>query len=210
MRNRGRSDVPALLVAALAVTAATGRAGAAEISELHVAIGATFGITEARIDWVRAKGISDDELAPVAVIAERAAVPVETVVQFRLDGASWLDVAVHFGLGPEIFYVPFERDPGPPYGKAWGYYKKTPRAEWRTIRLSDVDVVNFANLQLCTRTYGVTAARVVELQRGHGGFVAVHRELHAARGKGPADRRGKGRGKGKPPKDDGKPPRTRG
>ena len=47
-------------------------------------------------------------------------------------GMSWWDISVRYGIRPEVYYVPVAVAPGPPYGKAWGHYKKAPQA-WNTI-----------------------------------------------------------------------------
>jgi len=57
-----------------------------------------------------------------------------------------MDIALHYKLSPEIFYVHFDRDPGPPYGRAWGHFRNRERREWGKIRLADDDIVNVVNL----------------------------------------------------------------
>jgi len=51
----------------------------------------------------------------------------------------WLDITFYFGLDPEIYYVPVKiGQVGPPYGNAYGYYKKyRPGKEWKKIFLTD-------------------------------------------------------------------------
>lgn len=166
------------------------------LADLHRAVRESLGLPEPLIVQLLEKGAPEEHLPVIGLIAERARVSPEKVFELHRSGLSFLDISIRFGLGPEIFYVPLERDPGPPYGKAWGYYKKTPRAKWNTIRLSDREIVDLANLKLCVDYYRVPADRVVRLRSGGKGFVAIHGEL-AHGGKPGKEPPGQAKGKGK-------------
>jgi len=99
------------------------------IREFHLSIGAYYGVKEREIEKVRARSLPDDEMAVVFFISNRLAVSPIIIADLRLSGMSWMEITFKYGLSPEIYYVKFASDPGPPYGKAWGHYKKTPRQE---------------------------------------------------------------------------------
>jgi hypothetical protein len=147
------------------------------IADAHRALHDALGLPEPMIVRLLERGLPEPELPALGLIAQQAHVPVARVADLRLSGLPWVDVARRVGSGPEIFYVPYAADPGPPYGKAWGYYRKTPRAQWRTIRLADADVIRSSNVLLLHRYYSVPVARVVELQRGGRSFAAIHHQL---------------------------------
>lgn len=172
-----------LLLGGMALSTASARAdlGPLEpIADAHRALHSTLGLPEPMIVRLLERGLPEPDLPAVGLIAQQAHVPAIRVADLRLHGMSYNDIALHFGTGPEIFYVPFAVDPGPPYGKAWGYYKKTPRARWRTIRLSDADIVNYSNVLVVNRYYAVPPARVVEMRRGGRSFNSIHQELYSA------------------------------
>lgn len=194
------------------------------IAELHRAVRDTLGLPEPLIPRLLERGLPDLELPAVGAIAQHARVPIESVVDLRLGGMSYADLTLHFGLTPEIYYVELERDPGPPYGNAWGHYRKRPRSEWREIRLPDADIVRWANLRLCVDRYRVAPTEVVALRAKSSGFAAVHVELgkrgaggSKAKDKpakaakpakpGKAKEKQKGPKGGKPGKPDSDPPR---
>lgn len=152
------------------------------IADLHRAVHESLGLPEPMIVRALERGLPADDLPAVSLIAARAEVPLESVVDLRLGGMAYADITVRFGLGPEIFYVPFDADPGPPYGNAWGHFRRTPRERWRTLRLADADVLHYANLRLCVDHYRVAPIEVVALQRKSKGFAGLHREL-VAKGK---------------------------
>jgi len=68
------------------------------------------------------------------------------------------------GLSPEIYYVKFASDPGPPYGKAWGHYKKTPRKKWGKIKLADADIINLVNLKFLAEKYHCSPEKIMHTE----------------------------------------------
>jgi len=107
-----------------------------------------------------------------------------------------MEITLHFGLSPEIYYVPVERIPGPPYGHAYGYYKKVPRAKWSTIRLPDADIVNLVNLRFMRGYYDADVDTVVRMRHEGKDFADIGHVV----GKGHAKKHAPGtHGKGGPP-----------
>jgi len=215
MQNLRRIRLLAALVAATSLFPVRPAAAGVEIgAELRLAVHQSFGLPEPDVDRIVARGLPADELAVVGLIAVRAGVSVDAVIGLRREGLSYLDISLRYGPGPEIFYVPFDRDPGPPYGKAWGYFKKTPRERWRTIRLTDREIVDLANVRLAADAWGVSPRRVVELHGAGRSYGAIHHELHGRSAAAPGQAKksqGAPAGKGKPDeagrkKDKGKPP----
>jgi len=172
---------------------------AARIGDFHVAVSNYYHVPEREVIVIRERRISDDELPVVLFIAQRAAVPPARIVDLRLRGLSWWDISVRYGIGPEVYYVPVAVAPGPPYGHAYGHYKK-PRKHWKTIVLSDDDVVNLVYLRFASDYYRVPAERVIE-RRGHqGDVVLIHAEMSgrpSGRDRDDDDGGPKGHGKGK-------------
>jgi hypothetical protein len=143
---------------------------------------------------VRERHIRVEEIPVVFLIAQRARVAPATVIDLRLHGRSWLDITIHYGLSPEIYYVylPATVKVGPPYGKAYGHYKNKPRKEWRTIVLDDDDVINLVNLKFVSQHYGYPAAEVAKLRSKGKDFVVIHHEVREEK-----ERKGKGHKKDK-------------
>lgn len=193
-----------LAVVALAALAApvAGDLGPLEpIADLHRAVHESLGLPEPLIVRLLEQGLPHEHLPVVGLLSRRAEAPPERILALRGEGLSFLDISIRLGLGPEIFHVPIAANPGPPYGKAWGYYKKTPRARWNTIVLSDREVVDLVNLKLCVDHYRVAPERVIDLRRRGQGFAAIHGELA---GRGGAKLDSPGRAQSKPAKP-GKP-----
>jgi hypothetical protein len=175
----------------------------AHIGDFHVAVANYYRVPEREVIVIRERRIPDDEIPVALFIARHAGVPWRRVVDMRLRGDSWWDISVRLGVSPEVYYVPVAVVSGPPYGRALGHYKKKHRKQWRTIVLTDADVVNLVELRFLSEHYGVPPERIIELRGRDRDFVAIHAEVKGRKGRVPGgdarsskDHRGKGRGRG--------------
>ncbi len=188
----------ALLVPAAGVSAQSVSTGISisngELRSFYLAIGDYYRVPESRVVYVKQQyRIPDEEIPVVFFLASRAHVDPQVIIDLRLrQRMSWLDITFHYGLTPEIFYVPVKRV-GPPYGKAYGHYKKHGK-DYRKVRLVDADVVNLVNLRFLSEYHGV-AAEVVMDRRGKGErFVVINDHYYKEKGK---KHHGDDKGKGK-------------
>lgn len=177
----------------------------------YLAVSNHYQVPEKEIIVVRERRIPDEEMPVVFFLASRAGTSPKAIIDLRLAGKSWMDITLHFGLNAGVYYVPVEVDPGPPYGHAYGHFKKHPRSKWGEIRLSDSDVVNFVNLRFISDHYGWSAADIIQMRGDGRRFVEINREVkekkagknkqaNAATGKqsdGKNQDKGKGKGKNK-------------
>ena len=136
---------------------------------------------------------------PVALfLARQSGRPVRAIVDLRVQGLSWSVILGRVGLRPDILFVGLDRDPGPPYGKAWGHWKKRGRA----AVLSDGDVAGLVQVQIASRYGGLPA---FDLARGRGQGRPVSAALAEKKGQ---PYKGKPAHAGKPAR--GKPDKPRG
>jgi hypothetical protein len=194
---------PLILVAACVMSPAfpqtfVGVSG--QIGGFHLAVANYFGAPRQEVVILHDRRIPNDEIPVALFIAQQARVAPSAVVDLRLRGKSWWDISVHFGISPEVYYIPVAIAPGPPYGKAYGHFKK-PKHQWRTIVLADPDLINMVNLRFLSGYHHVAPERVIELRGGNRDFVAVHAELgngrHSAVVAGPGAKANPGRSKAK-------------
>ena len=168
------------LITARAADAQTAISVSARIGDFHVAVSNYYHVPEREVIVVRERRIPDDELPVVFFIAQRAHVPTAQIVDMRLRGGSWWDISVRYGLGAEAYYVPVVVRSGPPYGRAYGHYKK-PRNQWNTIVLTDADIVNLVELRFISEHYHVAPEHVVELRERDVDFVEIHADVSGHR-----------------------------
>lgn len=152
------------------------------LKSFHLAVGDYYNVPEREVIVVRERRIPDDELPVVFFLASRCHQDPSVIVNMRLGGDSWIDIAWHFGLGTDVFYVPLDRDPGPPYGRAYGHFKKTKRGNWGKIRLADADVVNLVNLKFISDHYRYSPYEVTKMRAKNSNFVRVAGEVKKAKG----------------------------
>ena len=152
------------------------------IKGFYLAIGEHFKVPEKEIVIVREKKIPDEDLPVVYFMARRSEVAPEVIIKLRLGGKSWMEICAHFGMTAEIFYVPVKTAPGPPFGKAYGHFKKKKKNEWKTIQLSDADIVNFVNLRFISEHYGYSPDDVIKMREKGKSFVIINAEVKKNKG----------------------------
>ena len=148
------------------------------IKGFYLAIGEHYEMKEREVVAVRKRNVPDEELPVVFFLARNAKVAPAVIVKLRLGGMSWMEITRHFGFGAEVFYVKLESAPGPPYGKAWGHFKKK-RTEWKNIDLVDADIVNFVNLKFVADRYGHSPSEIAKRRAKGDSFVAIHKHVKA-------------------------------
>jgi hypothetical protein len=158
------------------------------VNGFHLSVGEYYHVPEREVLVVRKRGIPDEELPVVFLLAAHARVAPEGIIDLRLGGMSWMDITLRHRLSPEIYYVPVNGGKiGPPYGKAYGHYKKHPKNEWKKIRLPDSDVVNLVNLKFMSEHYGYAPEKVMQMRSEGHHFVAINdsiqKEMHGHNGK---------------------------
>lgn len=145
------------------------------------------------------RGLHPDEVPVALFVAEHAHRPLSVVVDLRLGGREWPQIAADLDLGADLFFVELPRDPGPPYGKAWGYFKKRRREQWRVTDLDQRDIIDLVNLRLIVEWTGRPADEVARLRSKGLDFDGVFVKLAGKAGKagGPPGQRGHGHDKAK-------------
>jgi len=149
---------------------------------------------------------------PVILLLARASHrPPDQILQMWLSDGSWADIMFELKVPASVLFAGLSRDPGPPYGKAWGRYRAF-KGKGR-LEISDRDVVELAKLQVAAGYYRVSPYGVIaERQRGvrveqyvADRHRAKHGEEKAARGQGKGEdgdrgkgSKGHGHGHGKP------------
>lgn len=149
------------------------------ITGFNLSVGNYYRVPEREVLIVRDRGIHQEELPVVFFLAQRARVAPGAIVDLRLRGMSWMDITLHFGLQPDIYYVPVRvvGKQGPPYGNAYGYYKKHPKREWKKIRFKDDEIVNQVNLKFISEHYGYAPDQVMKHRSEGRNFVEIDRDI---------------------------------
>ena len=148
-----------------------------QLRAFYIAIGDYFGVPPRRGAALRERCRCRDEELPVAFfLAAHARVDAGAVLELRVQGLSWLDIASHYRLAPDIFFVRLRTEPaGPPYGRAYGYYRTRGGGRgWARSALADFDVVALVNLRFLSEHYRVPPETVIEMSGWQVNFVAMN------------------------------------
>jgi hypothetical protein len=170
-----------------------------QLNSFCLAIGEYYRVPESQVVYVREHyRVRDEELPVVFFLASRAHVSPQAIIDLRIRRRmSWLNITFNYGMTPEIFYVPLKRV-GPPYGNAYGYYKKH-KKNYKKVVLADNDVVNLVNLRFMSEYHGIAPEAVMD-RRGRGEkFVAMNeriREEKRRQNDNGKNKNGNGKGKG--------------
>jgi len=195
MRNMGVKAMAAAAVLAFGLggTAASAAqvsvgvsSGPGGIDSFYVAVGDHYRVSpQLVVDYRSRYKLGDEDLPVVFFLAARAQVGPKAVIDLRLAKRSWFEIAVHFGLSPDVLFVPVSLEKiGPPYGNAYGYYRNHGRGgDWRNYRPTDREVVDLVNLRFLSEYHRVAPDAIIGM-RGRGeSFVKIHDEM--GRGQGP-------------------------
>ena len=121
-----------------------------------------------------------DDLAVFLQICSQSHQSPNVVSNYRRQGMSWYDVGVRVGLPVEVWYVPVDRDPGPPYAKPYKHYKKHKHDPEYVVRLSDRQVRDLVAVRMAHEYYGVAPEVAMDWRRGGSNVEAIMtREYHS-------------------------------
>ncbi len=145
----------------------------------YLSIGNFFGYPEREVVVVHEGGVPDDELPVVFFICQHAHVAPEAVIRLRaVEHWPWTRICSYYRIPPSVFYVPVPAY-GPPYGRAYGYYKRFPHEkDWGRIRLGDADIVNQVNLIFISKYYNYPPEQIMRLREGGSSFGNIERKVY--------------------------------
>lgn len=157
-----------------------------------------FDHDHARVADLGARYRNPDDLSVLLFLSRHSGRDTAEIVALRSKGLSWWEVGFRIGVPVDVFFVHVDRDPGPPYGNAYGHWRKH-RRNARAFALSDGEVRDLVAVRMIHEYYGVPV-EVAMSRRAAGGdlrvlMTAEYRDRH---GKGPhvANSRGAGGDKG--------------
>ena len=107
-----------------------------------------------------------DDFPVIAFLSYHSHRSPSFILNLRREGYGWSDIFFQLNVQPSVLFVGIDRDPGPPYGKAWGYWKKhyTPGTRAR-YRIADRDIVGLVKVQTASRHFGTSPYAVIDAQR---------------------------------------------
>jgi hypothetical protein len=145
--------------------------------------------------------LSEADFLVALHLARASGASIEVVVDMRRRGLSWFDITHRCMCTTQIYFVDIPDDPGPPYGRAWGHWRKNRRDDFE---MSDDEIRAFVQLSALSQHGKKSPAEVMRLRKsGKSPAEIVGAKKKAAEDTAPAaqskssDKPGKGKSKNK-------------
>ena len=162
-------------------------AAGSAVADFHVDVGIHFGVPQREVIVVREHRVPDPEIPVVFLLARHAHVSPAVIVDLRLGGMQWWEIAARYRVAPEVLYI----QSGPPYGIAHGYWKKH--------RMTDAEVVDCVNVRFLSEYHRVPPQQIYAMRSRGMGYTQVNAVLERGRdedGHEHGEKHGHGKGKG--------------
>ncbi len=104
-----------------------------------------------------------DDLAVTMFMARHSGKSPAYMLTLRSEGTSWWEISVGLGMDPDVWFLPVKMEPRPPYGKAYGHWKKSKKSDQRLV-LTDGDCRNLVAARMLHECYGVSVERAMEMR----------------------------------------------
>ncbi len=110
------------------------------------------------VDIVRGCHRPEDDYPAVLFLARASRRPAQEILRLRLEELSWADIMFRLRVPPSVLFAGLTRDPGPPFGNAWGHWK---RHEGKgALPITDREVVQLVKLQIAAGHFHVSQLAV--------------------------------------------------
>jgi hypothetical protein len=153
------------------------------------------------IERVAVRYNNPDDLAVSLFICRHSRQTPEAVYKLRRQGLSWWEISARFGVPADVWFVEVRRDPGPPYGKAYGHWKKHKRDKSQVVVLTDADVRNLMAVRMIHEYYGVSVEVAMDWRSSGRNLQGIlsdeYRKRHGKPDKAAKSHGNKGKGNGK-------------
>ncbi len=98
---------------------------------------------------------NSDDLAVMLFLARHSGRPPAQLIAMRHDGLTWWQIGLRLNVPMDVWFVSMSRDPGPPYGRAYGHWRKHQRDRRHTFVLSDREARDFVAVRMLHEYYRV-------------------------------------------------------
>jgi hypothetical protein len=119
-----------------------------------------YSLPPERVSYLRERRIPDYQWPLYYEVARASNMDVARVIEERNRHRSWYDLLLALGLSPNFLYLdePSYASLGPPYGRAYGYYRNNPS---EVYRWSDSDLYNLAAVKFLSQSSHRPVTQVV-------------------------------------------------
>lgn len=142
------------------------------IDGFHLSVGEYYRVPEREVVVIHKRGICDEDLPVVFFLAQRAHVHPDAVAGLRLRGMSWLNITLHLGLSPNIYYV---------HGRHGHGYDPHRHHDRRKSGIRDRDIREWVNTRFISEHHGYAPDRVIKYRSQGRSFIVIDRDMRKER-----------------------------
>jgi hypothetical protein len=148
-----------------------------KLSHFYFSVGDYYRVPVEKIIIIKKRYpfILEEEIPIIFLIHEYRGIEPDIIIQMRKKGYSWYDIMIYFGLYPDTLFRKYVVVYGPPYGKAWGYYKKHKRE--KIVIYDDRDIIELANIKFLTEYYHEDPKVIIEYKKKYPKYIEINEEL---------------------------------
>ena len=166
-----------VIIACPAITLAVPPAKESARDMYYRTLGEYFKLPDSVVSAIHERRVPDEDLTVVLFMSKQTGLQPDAVADLRLLRKSWAELTAHFGLTPEVYFMPLDSQPAAPFTKAWTLFRTTPKTQWKKIVLDDNDITNLVNLRFIATYYKVPATEVVRLRAQGRSYVDIAYEV---------------------------------
>ncbi|MDW8136304.1 MAG: hypothetical protein RMI74_05895 [Thermodesulfobacterium sp.] len=151
------------------------------ITNFYVSLGEYYRVPYDEIVIIKKRYpiIRDEELPLFFLIISYARVSPDVIIELRRGGLPWYEIMIRFGLEPERIFHRYIIVYGPPYGRAYGHYKKPPKK----IILKDYHIIELSQIKFFSEYYNQDPKIVIDLKKKEKNYMVINEKLYHSKGK---------------------------
>ncbi len=153
------------------------KVGPGGLSEIGFVYSEYYRVQPAVVVDLERRRLPEDDVSVLLFLSQHSGMAPAMILKWRVAGDSWWVITQRLRLDPvAVYYVPIPDHvhPGPPYGKAYGHYRKHPQGKQKKSSLreaaeqrqafvfDDDDIRNLVQLRLVSGHYGYRAEEVMQ------------------------------------------------
>lgn len=184
----------------------------AQLINVDVKVGLFVDTYQPRLDvptFQSRYDISNGDMEYLIFLKRHSSLSYADLWKMRLKQGAWWWVMDKLGISPDLVMPKFGKDHGPPYGKAWGYWRNKTSGPGNAHPLgknngkkgkapySDADLLDLARVKTMAKYSGKSPDDVVKAKKSAGGWDSCVKKEKAAKNKGKDSGLDKGKSKGK-------------
>jgi len=143
------------------------------LSHFYFSVGDYYRVPVEKIIIIKKRHpfILEEEIPIIFLIHKYRGIEPDIIIQMRKRGYSWYNIMIYFGFYPDILFRNYAIIYGPPYGNAWGYYKKF---KGERIVIYDRDIIELANIKFLTEYYREDPKVIIEYKKKYPRYVEIN------------------------------------